>query len=86
MGEINQEHCSICGREFDIVDLVVHMDAWGPSFSYCSCLKCKRAWEIGQFKRGSNKIERREVEYKDVDIEEFNRKEEEKIRDFMVFE
>jgi formate dehydrogenase maturation protein FdhE len=63
MGEIDQEHCPICGREFDFTEPVVFFGARGPTYSYCNCSKCKRAWEIGQFKFGSTKIERREVEY-----------------------
>ena len=78
--EIDQEHCPICGREFDIVDLAVHMDARGPSYSYCACSTCRRAWEIGQLKRGSTIIERREVEYEDIDIEDYKRREKESMR------
>ena len=63
MEEIDQGHCPICGREFDNVDLAVHMGARGPSYSYCGCSRCKKAWEIGQFRSGSTRIERREVEY-----------------------
>ena len=83
--EIDQEHCPICGRKFDIVDLVVHMDTRGPSYSYCSCITCKRTWEIGQFKRGSTNIERREVEYKDIDIKEYKRREKEIMREAKEF-
>jgi hypothetical protein len=64
MGEkIDQGHCPICGREFDIVDLAMHWDARGPSYSYCACRKCKRAWEIGQLRYMCGEIERREVKY-----------------------
>ena len=63
MGEIDQEHCPICGLEFDTIELAVFFGARGPSYSYCACSKCKKAWEIGQFKFGSTKIERREVKY-----------------------
>ena len=83
--EINQELCPICRREFDVLDLAVHMDARGPSYSYCACSTCKRAWEIGQFKRGSTKIERREVEYKDIDIKEYNRRNKETMREHKEF-
>ena len=63
MEEIDQEHCSYCGREFDYMDLAVFFGARGPTYAYCACTKCKKAWEIGQFKFRSTKIERREVEY-----------------------
>ncbi|UCD13658.1 MAG: hypothetical protein JSW60_08890 [Thermoplasmatales archaeon] len=83
--EIDQKHCPICGRKFDIDDLAVHMDARGPTYSFCVCSKCKRAWEIGQLKRGSTKIERREVEYKDIDIKEYKRGEKELMRESKEF-
>ena len=83
--EIDQEHCPICGREFDIVDLAVHMDARGPSYCFCACSNCKRAWEIGQFKRMSTKIERREVEYGDIDVEDYKRREKESMRQHKKF-
>jgi len=63
--KIDQEHCPICGSEFDYVDLAVFFGARGPSYCYCACSKCKMAWEIGQFKFGSTEIERREVKYVD---------------------
>ena len=83
--EIDQEHCPICGREFDIVDLAVHMDARGPSYCFCACSTCKQAWEIGQFKRGSTKIERRKVKYEDIDIAEYKKREKESIREHKKF-
>jgi len=83
--EIDQEHCP-CGRKLDIFDLAVHMDARGPSYSFCACSRCKRAWEIGQFKRMSTKIERREVEYKDIDIKEYKRREKELMREIKEFD
>ena len=79
--EIDQEHCPICGQEFDIEDLLVHIDARGPSYCFCACCNCKRAWHIGQFKRGSTKIERREVEYRDIDVEEYKKREKEVMRE-----
>ena len=60
---IDQEHCPQCGAEFDFTDMAVHMDARGPSYSYCACSWCKRAWEIGQLHFMSFETERREVEY-----------------------
>lgn len=63
MEKIDQEHCPICGREFDIMEPAVFFGARGPSYAYCACCKCKKAWEIGQFKFRSTDIERRGVEY-----------------------
>jgi len=65
MEEVDQEHCSVCGRKFDIVEFAVHWDARGPSYSYCACSKCKKAWHIGQLKWKSTKIERREIKYQE---------------------
>ena len=62
MAGIDQEHCPICGREFDSVELVVHFGSRRHPYSYCVCSKCKKAWEIGQFKFGSTKIEIKEPE------------------------
>ena len=58
-----QERCPICGREFDIVEPVVHFGARRHSNIYCECSKCKKAWEIGQFKFGLAKIELKEPEH-----------------------
>ena len=63
MEKVDQTHCPICGREFDIMEPAVHMDARGPSFAYCACNICKKAWEIGQFRRGDTTVGIREVDY-----------------------
>jgi hypothetical protein len=63
MEQIDQAHCPICGTEFDIVDIACFFGARGPSFCYCACSTCKKAWDIEEFKFGSTAIGRREVEY-----------------------
>lgn len=63
--KIDQEHCPVCGKEFDVIEPAVHMDARGPFYAYCACDSCRKAWEIGQFRRGSSEIGRREVEFVD---------------------
>jgi len=63
MEQIDQKHCPICGAEFDNIDIACFFGARGPSYCYCACSKCKKAWEIGQFKFGSTAIGRREVKY-----------------------
>ena len=83
--EIDQEHCPLCGRKFEIVDIAVHWDARGPSYCYCACTHCKKAWEIGQLKYMSSKIERREVKYIDIDVKEFKERERELLRQHKKF-
>jgi len=63
MEQIDQEHCPVCGQEFDYEEMVAYNGARGPTYSYCACSKCKKAWEIGQLRFGSTQIERRAVEY-----------------------
>ncbi len=67
MGREVQERCPVCGEEFDIVEPVVHFGARRHSYIYCECSKCKKAWEIGQFKFGLTKIELKEPEHVDSD-------------------
>jgi formate dehydrogenase maturation protein FdhE len=63
MKKINQKHCPICGQKFDKRELAVHFGSRGPTYLYCACSKCKRAWEIGQLRHGTWDIERKEVRY-----------------------
>lgn len=63
-GIVDQEHCSECGEEFDYEELVAYFGTMGPTYCYCACTRCKKAWEIGQLRHGTQEIERREVEYR----------------------
>lgn len=62
-----QERCPICGGEFDIVEPVVHFGTRRHSYLYCECSRCKKAWEIGQFKFGLTRLELKEPEYSKKD-------------------
>ena len=61
--DYDQLTCPICGRPWDCMEPAVHMDARGPSYSYCACNHCQKAWELGQFRRMDTTISIREVQY-----------------------
>ena len=68
--EAEQIICPNCKQEYDIIEICTHMDARGPSYSYCACTKCKLAFLVGQLKRMSTVIERKRIEFVEPTIED----------------
>ena len=57
------DRCPVCDGEFDVEEMACFNGSRGPSFNYCSCSRCRRAFEVGNLEfRG--KAEWREVEYR----------------------
>ncbi len=60
-------NCFSCGREFDCAEIACFSGSRGPSYDYCACDSCRKAWLVGTFEM-FGKFEVRETEYIKNDV------------------